>query len=279
MTLITDQSGTLSATDTVDLTARTGYPVSVLGKAHLLLAAFHSGPATMGLTELSRRSGVPKASAHRLAVELATLGLLDRSGDGYQLGWRIFELGQLVPGPAQLRAVARPALMDLRTGTRGVAHLAVPQGDDCVYLERLSGRREMRLLAAVGSRVPNHRTASGHLFLAYGALTHRVRATDEVLGGFGVRTEDELDRHLTQIRDRRHAEEEHRLVPGFKTVAVPVFAHGTTQLVAAISITMSADRKDDQQVLHALWAASRDITGGLARADREWAADNGRLVS
>ena len=52
---------------------------SVLGKAHLLLTAFTAGPTTMGLTELSRESGVSKASAHRLAVELAGLGLLTRT--------------------------------------------------------------------------------------------------------------------------------------------------------------------------------------------------------
>ena len=55
------------------------HPASVLGKAYLLLGAFAGGPATLGLTELSRRSGVPKASTHRLAVELVDLGLLARN--------------------------------------------------------------------------------------------------------------------------------------------------------------------------------------------------------
>src|SRR2546429_477915 len=53
-------------------------PKSVLGKAQLLLGAFGAGAFRLRLTELSQRSGVPKASAHRLAQELVQWGLLDR---------------------------------------------------------------------------------------------------------------------------------------------------------------------------------------------------------
>ncbi|GAC50743.1 IclR family transcriptional regulator [Gordonia aichiensis] len=245
--------------------ATADYPLSVLGKAHLLLAAFSTGPATMGLTELSRRSGVPKASAHRLAMELATLGLLARTPDGYQLGWRIFELGQLVPGPANLRSIARPALMDLRASTRGVAHLAVPQGTECVYLERFAGRREMRLLASVEYRVPMPTTASGRLFLSYAEPPALADLDHQALTKFGVHTRSELAVRLASIRERRFSEENQTCVSGFKTIAVPVFYPGPEQVVAAISITMMAERRDDQQVLHALWAAATDITHGLRR--------------
>ena len=64
----------MASEDPSDLdAASTETPASVLGKAHLLLTAFTAGPTTMGLTELSRRSGVSKASAHRLAGERPAL--------------------------------------------------------------------------------------------------------------------------------------------------------------------------------------------------------------
>lgn len=238
-------------------------PISVLGKADLLLAAYVSGPNTMGLTELSRRSGVPKASAHRLAVELVALGLLARTPAGYQLGWRIFELGQLVPGPASLRTVARPALMDLRAATRGVVHLAVPQGSDCVYLERLAGRQETSMVAGVGSRVPKYATASGRLFLAYADEQTLSRLDRAALRALHVHHYSELNASFAQIRDRRYSEENQQCVQGFKTTSVPVFFPGTEQVTAAISVTVSSGRRDDKQIIHALWAAASDISRGL----------------
>ena len=238
-------------------------PGSVLGKAHMLLAAFTSGPSTMGLAELSRRSGVPKASAHRLAVELAGLGMLSRTPAGYQLGWRIFELGQLVPMPANLRAIARPALMDLRTQVHGVVHLAMPQGDDCVYLERLAGRRETDLLAAVGARVPNYSTASGLLFLAYADEQYLSCLGEKALRALGVQHYRQLDGLFGAIRDRRYSYENQQCVPGFKTTAVPVFDTGSKQVVASISVTMPSTRRDEQQIVRALWAAAHEISKAL----------------
>src|SRR4051812_24950948 len=115
------------------------YPNSVLGKAQLLLGAFESGAFQLRLTELSRRSGVPKASAYRLAQELVQWGLLERTGDTYQLGMRVFELGQRVPVAAVLRRVARPLLTDLFAATRATIHLAVLDGGHVLYVEKVAG--------------------------------------------------------------------------------------------------------------------------------------------
>ncbi|MGP4029909.1 IclR family transcriptional regulator [Actinomadura sp. 3N407] len=239
---------------------------SVLAKTHQLLAAFTYETATLGLTELSRRSGVPKATTHRLAVELVELGYLTRTPKGYQLGWRIFELGQLVPGPANLRGVARPALMDLHAAMKAAIHLAVPQGFDCVYLERLVGRREMRVVTAVDTRVPSWFTASGRLFLAHGdpqALTHLDR---EALTTLGVGHHSELRAPFARIREQRYSEERQQCLTGFKTLSVPVTHGSSDRVVAAVSVTRPMERKDDQQVLHALWATAGDISRRLPAA-------------
>lgn len=243
-----------------------GHPVSVLGKVHLLLAAFTSGATTLGLTELSRRSGVPKATAHRLGTELVQLGFLARTSKGYQLGWRMFELGQLVPGPASLRTVARPALQDLRMMTKSVVHLAVPHGLDCVYLERLAGRRERGIVAAVGTRVSSWLTASGRIFLAYSDQQSLSSLGKEALDALGVRHHAELGELFARIRQRRYADEHQQCLHGFKTISVPLLYNGTDHAIAAISATLLVDRRDDQQVVHALWETAADISRGLQRS-------------
>ncbi|MBZ6083661.1 IclR family transcriptional regulator [Streptomyces olivaceus] len=240
-------------------------PASVLSKAHLLLSAFSHGITTLGLTELSRRSGVSKGSAHRLAMELVELGYLARTPKGYQLGWGMFQLGQLVPGPARLRDVARPAMQDLRMASHAVVHLAVPQGAECVYLERIAGRRELIIIDAVADRVPHYTTASGRIFLAH-ADPQVIACLDSVaLAAMGARDHDELAAKFEDIRTQRHAEECSTCLRGVKSIAVPVTYPGADHVIAAVSVTVPVERKDDQHLLHALWATSTDITRGLLR--------------
>jgi DNA-binding IclR family transcriptional regulator len=249
---------------TVEAVETDSHPSSVLGKARRLLEAFASGSDTLGLTELSRRSGVPKASAHRLAVELTELGLLARTPEGYELGWRIYELGRLVPGPARLRSVAYPILTDLRAAIRGVVHLSAAHGTDCVYLERFAGRSDLTPLRAVGARVPCHQTVSGRMLLAYGEPNDVDATEPDVLSAFGVSAPVELTAKLALIREQRFADEHEQCLPGFKSVAVPV-RYGD-QVIAAISSTVAVERKDDQQVVHALWGASSEISRALQRS-------------
>ncbi len=59
---------------------------SLLGKARLILDSFDADSGALSLTELANRSGVAKATVHRIAGELVSLGLLERVGTKYRLG-------------------------------------------------------------------------------------------------------------------------------------------------------------------------------------------------
>ncbi|GAB2622328.1 transcriptional regulator [Paractinoplanes abujensis] len=243
------------------------HPSSVLGKAFLLFSAFDGARTTLGLTDLSRRSGIPKATAYRLAQELVDLNLLERAESGYRLGWRMYELGQLVPGPANLRHVARPALMDLHSATRAAVHLAVPHGPDTLYLERLAGRRDARLHTAVGNRIPLWYAASGKLFLAHSPdLDDLVAALDREAAPrtrHSVRSAAQLRGQLAAVRERRWSAEYEECVEGYKSYAVPVTLDGPQHVVAAVSATLAVSRHDDQQVVRALWTTAAHISRSL----------------
>lgn len=245
-----------------------GHPTSVLGKAHLVLSAFDGGPNRMGLTELSRRSGLPKATVHRLSTELVSLGYLNRSGNGYQLGWGIFELGRLVSGPASLSAAARPALIDVREATRAiVVHLTVPRGATTFYLERLAGRREIGFTSVMGKSAPSLLTASGRIFLAASPDRDALLETFDspTYARFkqltGCSDLGELHGLLDAIHERRWTVEQDECVTGMKTLAVPV-TYGD-EVIAGISASVRSKRHDDQSVLHTLMAASADIRRAL----------------
>src|SRR5689334_10872201 len=142
-------------------------PKSVLGRALTLLTAFRPGDAELTLAELTRRTGLPKPTAHRMLAELAEWNVVERTPHGIRLGMRLFELGQLAPLQRGLREAAAPFLSDLFEATHETVHLAVPDGLDVVYVQKLPGRHGPRISSRIGGRMPADCTGVGQAMLAF----------------------------------------------------------------------------------------------------------------
>ncbi|CAM5620096.1 HTH-type transcriptional regulator XynR [Streptomyces alboniger] len=243
-------------------------PNSVLGKAQLLLAAFESGADRLRLSELSRRSGVPKASAYRLAQELVRWGLLDRHGETYELGIRLFHLGQRVPASAVLRTVARPLMTDLFTRTRAAVHLAVLDAAHVLFLEKIAGEANVLTHSYVGGRLPASCTATGQMLLAL-AQDRPERVAALVDAGLPVLTPRSvtdprvLERRLSAAARQGYALEVEGVRAGYASLAVPV-ALGPTQY-AALSVTAPVAQVSVERCLAALKATAESIERGVAR--------------
>ena len=72
---------------------------STVARIAALLTAFRPGDDALGISELARRTGLPKSSVHRLTGGLLAHGLLERDSAGVRLGLKLFEIGQLATRP------------------------------------------------------------------------------------------------------------------------------------------------------------------------------------
>lgn len=241
-------------------------PNSVLGRTFTLLTAFRPGDAVLALAELSRRTGIPKPTAHRLLGELAGWDVVERVPEGWRLGMRLFELGQLAPAQRGLVEAAAPFLADLFEATRETVHLAVPDGTEVVYLHKLAGAHGPDVPSRVGGRMPMYCTGVGKAVLAFSARP----VLDAVLaGGLARRTPRTvvapglLIRELAAVRERGTAVEHEESTVGIACVAAPVLGGDGTAL-AAVSITGWAHRMDTSRLAPAVLTAAL----GLARALR-----------
>ncbi|MBZ4288797.1 IclR family transcriptional regulator, partial [Mycobacterium tuberculosis] len=79
-------------------------------------------------------------SAHRILERLVQLRWLRRDGRDYELGMRLVELGSLALHQDRIHRAAIPLLRDLHRATGLVVHLAVLDGSDVVYLEKIGGQ-------------------------------------------------------------------------------------------------------------------------------------------
>ncbi|MFI0356794.1 IclR family transcriptional regulator [Actinomadura sp. 9N407] len=242
-------------------------PKSVLARGLRLLDAFGSADAELTLTELARRTGLPKPTAYRLIAELVRWGGVERTGSGYRLSIRLFVLGQRAPTPRGLREAALPYLEDLYEATHENIHLAVPDGTDTLFLEKVSGRRSMPIVSRVGGRLPAYCTATGKLFLALGPPD----TLDRVLAAGPARYTPHtiimpglLRRELARTVDRGYAVNREESEAGVSAIAAPIIGPDGRP-IAAISITGSTHRLDLERLAPAVRTAASALTRELAR--------------
>jgi len=142
--------------------------LSSVRNAARLLKEFSGVDKQLGVTELSARLGLGKSTVHRLLATLAEERLLERDAESgrYRLGLGMYELGAVVTAHVDLREAAMPALVSLRQRTGETVHVAVLDGLEVVYVERLDSLHTLRIFSRVGHRLPAHATSSGKVLLA-----------------------------------------------------------------------------------------------------------------
>ncbi|MFD7712404.1 IclR family transcriptional regulator [Streptomyces sp. NPDC059785] len=238
-------------------------PKSVLARGAALLRACGESDGAPSLAELAARTGLPKPTAHRLIGELVRLGLVERTPDGrYRVGLPLFVLGQSAPSVRELRDTALPYLGDLHEATHENVHLAVPDGSDTLFLQKITGRRATPIVSRTGGRLPAHCTATGKIFLAHDArLPHiglpRLTPRTLVLPG-------QLARDLAATRARGYGVNLEEAEVGVSAVAAPVYDPGRgPHPIAAISVTGSTRRLDVDRLGERVCAAARALSRTL----------------
>lgn len=183
--------------------------VGVIDKAMTVLAAVD--PDGASLNELIERTGLSRATAHRLASALEVHGLLRRTADGrFALGPRLVALGSSAAAGWPLADAARPALAALRDETGESAQLYVRDGDSRVCIASLQSPHGLRTIVATGA----------------------VLALDQGSGGRVLTGEVGPDGWVASVAERE---------AGVASVSAPVVDRART-VVAAVSVSGPIER-------------------------------------
>jgi IclR family transcriptional regulator, acetate operon repressor len=198
---------------------------SVLGRVLSILDVVALNVGEVGLSELARRTGVTKPTVHRLATEMVRHRLLDRGAYGYRLGFHLFELGHQVQVSRALRDIALPYMEDLYEISHETVQMAVLDGTEVVYLEKLTGHRSYEAPSWVGGRHPAYCTALGKAILSRSpdVVVERV-----IAAGLPRRTQRSITdpakfrAELARIREEGVAFDIEEGIPEISCVAAPV---------------------------------------------------------
>lgn len=248
----------------------------VVDRAFALLGSFQPTHRALTLSELARRTGQPTSTALRLVRRLVELGALERRGNRYVIGVRLWEIASLAPRGMGLRDAAMPVMGDLAEATHQHVLLAVREGREAVLVERLSGRAAIPVLYRVGGRLPLHSTGVGLVLLAFADPAFQESVLDEPLVHLPERVPVDraaLRRRLAAVRQEEvavvHRNEPEPLI----AVAAPILGEDD-EVVAALSVVVPPGGMDPARVGPAIRAAARAISRALGapRAQRMPAA-------
>jgi DNA-binding IclR family transcriptional regulator len=227
----------------------------------------------LSLSELARRVGVAKSTAHRTCAVLTAAGLLTRTAAGkYRLGLRLIEYGHLATARSPVGEHGLPLLVELRAAIGETVQIGVPAGADVVYVERVEGNRALRYASDNSRRGPIHRSSAGKVLAAFvpGVLEARLKAGLAPSTGYTIVVPDVFRAEIDKVRQRGFARSVDETEIGMSSLAVPVRSAPNGAGGAAISMVGPTSRvagDTESSNIAALNAASRKLTESLMLGD------------
>ncbi len=233
-----------------------GSPVASVDRALRILTLI--GAANRGLTldELSGKLAIPKSSLHRILAALKYRRFVSQPeiGGAYFLGTEMLATAFRFHDMLDLRALIHPLLVRLTAELNETTHMAVLDGADVVYQDKIEATHSIKLSSVIGGRNPAHATGVGKALLAWTYPTDEAVRTWAALWGplptptsRTVKSAAQLAEELGLVRERGYATDVEENEAGVRCAAVPVFL-GRPAPAAAVSVTVLGLRAAPQRL-------------------------------
>jgi DNA-binding IclR family transcriptional regulator len=221
-------------------------------KMMAILECFSTVERKLSVVEISKKTKIPRGTAHRIIRTLRELGLLEqeRQRDQYRLGMKLFEMGTTVLANMDLHRDAKSSIESLTRASGETVHLSVFDGVNSTVINRTDpeGKRVNTLFVLESS--PAHATSSGKAALAF-----QTEATIEKFLSLGLRRltsntitdPARLRAELADIRARGYALDNEELNPGVKCVGAPI-RNLSGGVFASISVSGPARRFTPERI-------------------------------
>jgi DNA-binding IclR family transcriptional regulator len=210
--------------------------IQLLDRAIAILHACEEGPAS--LADLTARTGLARATAHRLAVALERHGMLRRDGGRWALGPAVARMGAVASAGPSLAVSARPVLERLRDETGESVQLYVRRGDERLCIVSLESPHSLRTIVPVGAALPLQRGSAGRVLAGVAGPAGWVESVEEREPGVASVS--------APVRDHRPGADGATVAavsvsgPVERTTRAPGVRYGDLVAAAAVSIERAA---------------------------------------
>ena len=227
--------------------------VQSIQRAVMLLEALADKEPELGIAELSRKTGLNQSTVHRLLGTLNNLNFVDQNSNNhkYELGLKLFELGNSVVNKIDIIKLAIPHMEELSKKYNEAINLAILDKDKIVYVHKIESSTTLKLDLRLGSRHPAHCTGLGKLLLAYleedelNFYLERVKL--KKFTSNTITNQAKFKEELILIRQQGYAFDNEEYVRGVCCLAAPVRDYAN-KVCAALSIAIPSVRLKDNDI-------------------------------
>lgn len=215
--------------------------VSSVATAARILREFGMHSTQLGVSQLARRVGVSKSTAHRVIWTLVEEGLLEKVTETglFRLTATMRSLGASAEAAQRLHEAATIPLDQLRTKSPGTLHVAILDGTEVLYVERREGPGAIQVFRDVGSRNFAHTTASGKVLLAFLPTEHVLKLVEELRlipkTPLTITSKKVFLAELDKVRHQGYGENRGESQPGMCSIAAPI-RDRLGHVVASVSV-------------------------------------------
>ncbi len=220
--------------------------VQTIERVSSILDILGKSPKGLSVGELSKKTGFPKGTTHRLLTSLAYFDYIrqDSMTRKYHLGFKLVELGNRLLHQLDLRTEAHPYLIELAERTKETVHMVILDHNEALYVDKVDASDHhggLRMVSMLGTRIPTHCSALGKAMLAFLPEERLVSIVKNK--GLPRRTEntitdiEELKKHLQLIREQGYAFDDEENEKGVRCVGAPI-RDQNGKVNAAISISV-----------------------------------------
>lgn len=248
-------------------------PVASVDRALRILTVVGGAARGLSLEELAARLGIPKSSLHRILAALKFRRYVSQPEPGgpYFLGPEMLATAFRFHDALDLRALIHPLLARISGELNETTHMAVLDGAEVIYQDKIEAVHSIKLSSVIGGRNPAHATGVGKALLAWTYPTDQAaKAWAERWAPLISKTKRtvsspaQLAEQLAKVREQGYAIDFEENELGVRCAAVPIFL-GRPVPDAAVSVTVLSTRAD-QRRLAELGEYLRTVTAEWAEA-------------
>ncbi|MGE0034066.1 MAG: IclR family transcriptional regulator C-terminal domain-containing protein [Xanthobacteraceae bacterium] len=243
--------------------------VTALARGLGVITCFGRGAEALTLSEVAKETGLTRGTARRLLLTLESLGYLRSDGKAFRLAPKTLTLGYAYLSSLPLWQAAQPIMKDVVEELDEACSLGVLDGQDVVYVARVTPKHLYFTPIHLGTRMPAHINAMGQVLLAELAPSeldeYFRKAAFEKITKYTLTDEAQIRKVLMRVAHDRYALSDRQLQIGIRSVAVPIPAKSGRSEVA-INATANENRASKRDLIDRFLPVLRRASDQLSHA-------------
>jgi len=235
---------------------RSSYAIQAVENALCLLESISEEPGEFGISHLSANLGMTKSYIFRLLATFEGRGYVQHfaASGRYRAGLSAYETGGRFLHRMALLQKAKPIMETLAKETGEAVYLAIPGGDEILFLEMVDSPQQVRVIPLVGRRFLLHQFSAGKVILSFRS-------------GQGVLSYD-----MKAVRSEEVCVDRDALGEGIGSLSVPIFA-GNGEVVGSLCVVLPSFRlkqeSNSSELIPRLQVAGQSLSAKLGFINEE----------